>query len=92
MGEPLLQAEKLYPLGLEIIKRGLNLIIYTGFLWEEIINNGEMKKLVEISDLVIDGKYMESEKSLDLKFKGSKNQRIINSKKSLKENKIIIEM
>ena len=46
-------------------------------------------EIVEQVDVLIDGKYIDSQKDITLKFRGSKNQRLIDVKKSLKQNKII---
>ena len=47
-------------------------------------------EIVEQVDVLIDGKYIDSQKDITLKFRGSKNQRLIDVKKSLKQNKIIL--
>ena len=41
-------------------------------------------------DILVDGKFIEEKKNLKLRFKGSENQRIIDVKKSLEENRIIL--
>ena len=49
----------------------------------------ETKELGSYIDVIVDGKFEEDKKSLSLKFRGSKNQRIIDVKKSLKDNKVV---
>lgn len=88
-GEPFLHIDELSFLANEIKKRNLHLIIYTGFTWEEIIKNSSMLKLAKLSDLIIDGKFVEQERSLNIKFRGSKNQRIIHTLKSLETGGIV---
>lgn len=70
----------------------LDIILYTGFTFEEILemNNKNMKELLSFLDVIIDGPYIDDLRDLTLKFRGSKNQRIINVKKSLELNKIIL--
>ncbi len=69
---------------------------YTGFLMdEEILGKSRAtteysKELLECIDVLVDGRFIEEKKNLMLRFKGSENQRIIDVKKSLKENKIIL--
>ena len=65
---------------------GLDVWCYTGFTYEEIVSNEAMRKILDEVDVLVDGKFIAEEFSLDLKFKGSKNQRIIDVKKSLEEN------
>lgn len=76
-GEPFLQAEELYDLLSKIEKkRKMGVIIYTGFLYEELIKNDIAKKLLSKVDLLIDGPYvreLDDGKSL----RGSSNQRAI---------------
>lgn len=86
-GEPFMQADALAELAVEIHKRGLNVLTYTGFTFEELISSfekfPERKRLLEQSDYLIDGKFIMSQRSLNLQYRGSSNQRIIDVKKSL---------
>ena len=94
-GEPFCQAASLCDLGKRIKEHGLDIITYTGFTWEYLIENADenncYRELLEISDFVIDGKFEMDKKSLDLHFRGSSNQRIINTKKSLEAGSAVIE-
>ena len=49
----------------------------------------ETKELMSYIDVIVDGKFEEDKKDLNLKFRGSKNQRIIDVQKSLKTHQII---
>lgn len=60
---------------------------YTGFLFDEIKENSRM--LLELIDVLVDGKFEEEKKNLRLKFRGSENQRLIDVKKSLNIDKVI---
>lgn len=79
-GEPFMQASTLFELGKKIKELGLDLTVYTGFVYEELIEKKlpGADELLSITDVLIDGPYVESERDLTLKFRGSKNQRIIN--------------
>lgn len=91
-GEPFAQAKRLIPLAKHIKEKGLELACYTGYLFE-ILNSGQIpfaKELLSYIDILIDGKFVLSQKSLDLRFKGSKNQRTIDVQASLKENRAIL--
>ena len=50
----------------------------------------ETKELVSYIDVLVDGKFEIDKKNFKLKFRGSSNQRIINVKESLKNNKVIL--
>ena len=66
---------------------------YTGFDFEKDVvgkmakQSNTTKELLKYIDVVVDGKFEEDKKDLKLKFRGSSNQRILDVKESLKENK-----
>jgi anaerobic ribonucleoside-triphosphate reductase activating protein len=76
-GEPFLQAKTLVPLASEIKKRGLSLWIYSGFLYEQILEIPEFLDLLDYADVLVDGKFIKEKKTLDMPFVGSSNQRVI---------------
>lgn len=88
-GEPFCQAAALAELGQKIRQRGLNLVCYSGYTFEELLALSETKTeimdLLRITDILIDGKFILKEKSLMLKFRGSRNQRILDVPKSLEQ-------
>ena len=67
-----------------------NIWMYTGYKIETILNDPLKRKIIEMCDVVVDGRYIDELKDLTLKFRGSSNQRLIDAKKTLKENKIIL--
>ena len=93
-GEPFCQPEALFELGKLIKEKGLNLVCYSGYTFEELLALSEkrpaIKDLLSLTDILIDGKFILKEKSLMLKFRGSKNQRIIDVKKSLSKCEVVI--
>lgn len=64
--------------------------IYSGYTYEEIINDKSKLNLLKLCDILIDGPYIDSERDLTLAFKGSANQRIIDIHKSEEGNKIVL--
>lgn len=62
--------------------------LYTGYKFENIINDPLRQKLIKLCDVVIDGKYIEELKDITLKWRGSSNQRVIDVKKTIKNKKI----
>ena len=63
--------------------------LYTGYTWDEILEIIPNKILSKI-DVIVDGPYIEKLRDTKLKWRGSHNQRVINVKNSLKENKIVL--
>jgi len=63
--------------------------IWSGFTWEEILEDENRFSLIKECDVLIDGKFVDSLKDLNLKWKGSSNQRVIDIKKSLEKNEVI---
>ncbi len=88
-GEPFLQAEACLVLANFIKELGLNIWCYTGFKYEDILNDFNKKKFLEKIDVLVDGPFVISKRSLSTPFRGSTNQRIIDVCKSLKENKVV---
>ena len=90
-GEPFCQAEKLLPLAKKIKEKGFELAIYSGFTFEELFNIKlpYVKDLLKEADILIDGRFKIEEKSLDISFRGSKNQRILDVKKSLMSERAV---
>lgn len=64
--------------------------IYSGFIFEDLVNIKIARVILEEIDVLVDGEFIEELKDLRLRFRGSSNQRIIDVKKSLKNNKVII--
>jgi anaerobic ribonucleoside-triphosphate reductase activating protein len=64
---------------------------YSGFTYEEIMYDPDMKELLSYCDVLIDGPFIEEQKDLTLKFKGSTNQRIIDVKKSSIGNIVLVD-
>lgn len=63
--------------------------IWSGFTWEQILEDEARKKLILLCDILIDGRFKDELKNLNLKYRGSSNQRVVDIKRSLIENKVI---
>ena len=73
--------------------------LYTGYTWDYIfpkvcldmfdVNNVYRKEAVGMCDVLVDGLYIEEQRDITLKFRGSTNQRLIDVKETLRCNKII---
>lgn len=69
----------------------INVWCYTGFTFEEIMNSGDTDKikLLKLCDVIVDGKFIEKQRDVTLKFRGSRNQRVIDVKRSFDKNQAI---
>ena len=81
-GDPMSQAEGLLPLAREIHRRGYSLWCYTGFMFEDIFLSPDKSQLLPFIDVIVDGPFIESKRSLSLLFRGSSNQRPIDVRRS----------
>lgn len=91
-GEPFCQAETLAKLGAAIKSLGLNIVTYTGYTFEELYKNYDKNgwgKLLEVTDFLIDGKFVLELRNWQIKFRGSSNQRYIDCKKSLEQGRVV---
>lgn len=88
-GEPFMQPEPLIEIARIAKEKGLNVLSYTGFLYEEIIKDKDKFALLKELDYLIDGPFVLELRDLELKYAGSSNQRMIDVKKSLAFNRII---
>lgn len=68
-----------------------NIWLWTGFKFEDAIKDSKRKFILRNIDVLIDGQFEEDKKDLTLKWRGSSNQRVIDCKKSLAENKVILK-
>ena len=80
-GEPFCQSEACLEIAKAVHQMGKNVWCYTGYELFEVIGNPLLKEI----DVLVDGKFILSKKSYDLKFRGSSNQRIIDVKESFKQ-------
>lgn len=89
-GDPMYQAEAFTELARRI-REELHRTIwcYTGFRFEEVLKDPMMSKMLPYIEVLVDGPFIEAEKSLDLLFRGSKNQRLIDVQRSLQEGKAV---
>ncbi len=91
-GDPMFQPEACNEIAMYAKSKGLNVWCYTGFTYEKLlelsITKPIYKEFLSNIDVLIDGPFVLSKKSLDCTFRGSTNQRIIDTKKSLETGKV----
>lgn len=82
-GEPFCQPAPLYALGCKIKSSGLglNLMVYSGYTYAQLQamakESQDVANLLSITDILVDGPYIEARRNLELKYKGSSNQNVI---------------
>jgi len=92
-GEPFEQAAPTAALANVIVQRGLDLVIYSGYTFEELLakslSDPDTRFLLEAGRLLVDGLFILGEKDLTLPYRGSRNQRLIDLPRSLKNGKAV---
>lgn len=83
-GDPMVQAEAFTELAKRIKAIGRNIWCYTGFTIEQCLDHPDRRGLLNNVDVLVDGRFVESLKSLDLLFRGSSNQRLIDVQETLR--------
>ena len=91
-GEPMLQPSALLEVANAAKERGMNVWCYTGFTLEALLkeNRAERMALLDAVDVLVDGPYIAHERSLDLLYCGSKNQRLIDMNKTREAGEICL--
>ena len=93
-GEPMCQPEAFAALAEELKKRSLNIMVYTGYTYEELLKLAETRpavgKLLELTDYLVDGRFILAERDLTLPFRGSTNQRILDMERTRAEGKPVL--
>lgn len=75
-GDPMYLAAEIKNLIPKIHIPNNNIWCYTGFLMEQIVKNREMKELLDLCNVLIDGQFEIKKRDITLLFRGSSNQRI----------------
>ena len=88
-GEPFAQPAACAELARQAHARGLNVWCYTGYTFEALLDDREKRALLDQVDVLVDGRFELDKRSLELKFRGSSNQRIIDVKKSLGTDEVV---
>lgn len=77
-GDPLYQnLDDLVALSKKIHSLGLDIWLYTGFTFEELLNDSKYKDILENVDVIVDGPFIEEQRDINILFRGSRNQRIL---------------
>lgn len=84
-GEPFCQPEACAEIARAARAAGLNVWCYTGYTFEELLceEDAERLSLLHTLDVLVDGRFMLEKRTLECRFRGSSNQRLIDVPKSL---------
>lgn len=90
-GEPFLQPQPALALARFARQKGLSVWCYTGYTFEQINEwQDNRKTLLQNFDVLVDGPFKLEEKSLDIPWRGSRNQRLIDVRKSLEKGEVVL--
>lgn len=92
-GEPACQPEGFLVLAKAVKERGLDIVMYSGYTYEELLlmaeGDGALDALLQLVDVLVDGRYEADRRDLTLLFRGSRNQRAIDLAKTRQAGEIV---
>ena len=91
-GEPFSQAAECAKLARAAHLLGMNVWTYTGYLYERLLerNDPGWNALLQETDVLVDGPFIEKDKSYEVHFRGSRNQRLIAVPASLRQKRVVL--
>ena len=91
-GEPFLQAAACAELARAAHGLGLNVWVYSGWTFEQLVARGDpdWDALLRAADVLVDGPFVQAQKSYELHFRGSRNQRLIDLPASLRAGRAVL--
>ena len=90
-GDPMFQPQGFTELAKAIKQQSnKNIWCYTGYRFEELLQNSAQKALLEHVDVLVDGRFIEALKDEELRFRGSSNQRIVDVQASLERGETVV--
>ena len=91
-GEPFCQPEACRALAEAAHGLGMSVWCYTGYTWEKLMQEADPARLalLDAVDVLVDGPFILAQKSLELKFCGSRNQRLIDVKKTRQAGQVAL--
>ncbi len=93
-GEPFMQAAECAHLANGAKATGLPVMVFSGYTWEELLENAPTRtgwpELLAQIDILIDGRYEKNQRSMGLRFRGSRNQRAVAVQQSLREGRLVL--
>ncbi|QQQ87621.1 anaerobic ribonucleoside-triphosphate reductase activating protein [Peptacetobacter hiranonis] len=92
-GEPMQQVmDDCLPNLLKRVKEetGKSIWLWSGYLLEQILEDEKRRKILEYVDVLVDGRFEIDKRNINLKYRGSENQRVIDVKKTLMSDSVVL--
>lgn len=89
-GEPFIQCRSLAVLARILRQEGYSLWSYSGYTYDKLVDDDIRHSLLELLDVVVDGPFVQSKASMDIDFRGSINQRLVDVQKSLAKGDVVL--
>ena len=93
-GEPFAQAAACAELARRAHQKGLNVWVYSGYTYEKLLEKAQAEEgvdaLLKEADVLVDGPFLLAERSLELDFRGSRNQRLIDLQASRQKGGVVL--
>ncbi|MGN1031360.1 MAG: anaerobic ribonucleoside-triphosphate reductase activating protein [Butyricicoccaceae bacterium] len=91
-GEPFCQPKPLADLAKKAHEKGKNIFCYTGYTYEQLMENPEpaVHELLDQVDILVDGRFEQDQRDLLLRFRGSRNQRLIDVRQTRAQGAIVL--
>ena len=92
-GEPMQQVmDDCLPNLLKRVKEetGKSIWLWSGYLLEQILEDEKRRKILEYVDVLVDGRFDIDKRNINLKYRGSENQRVIDVKKTLMSDSVVL--
>jgi len=93
-GEPFEQPEQLLELAKAVVAMGKDVVAFSGYTFEQLMEKSKerpaIKELLSLCCMLVDGRFVMAERDLTLRFRGSRNQRLINAAESVKKGEVVL--
>lgn len=92
-GDPMMQVEALLELAKCVKENNMDVWVYTGYTFEQLMelskSKPEYREVMDYIDVLVDGKFVMDLRSFEVQFRGSSNQRLIDVKKTLETGSVV---
>ena len=89
-GDPMEQPAPCAELARQAHALGLNVWCYTGYEYEQLLEREDARALLDDVDVLVDGPFLLGERSLELRFRGSRNQRVIDMRATRERGEVVL--
>ena len=89
-GDPFFQKEETLYLVKKLKEKKINIWAYTGFIFEDLVKDPTWLETLKHIDVLVDGRYEKDKRDLNLLFRGSSNQRLIDVQESLRTGTVVL--